>query len=813
MNKGDPKTQSDTLQAFEDLLQRALDSGEVGVWDWEIATGKITWSETLERIFGVPEGTFPGTYDVYRSFIHPDDISAMEASTARALEQGIEHVAEHRIIRPDGSVRWIHCRGRAHYNEAGAPVRMTGTSVDVTERKKIEDSFKLKALVLDNISEAVNLSNEQGTILYTNAAQGAMYGYRPGELIGKHIHILNDYPPEENRRIVAHVVEELRKNGTWAGELRNRRKDGSAFFTRCRISSLEMDGKLYWVGVQKDITAEKRLAELSASRAFLDSLVDNLPNMVFVKDAKDLRFVRLNKAGEELLGLSRDEILGKNDYDFFPREQADFFTSKDRAVLSGRQIVDIPEESIQTKHKGIRTLHTKKIPLFGPDGIQYLLGISEDITEHKIAEQHRLRLYREQVARAEADRSAERARFLAEASRCLSSSLEYSETLRQLAQLIVPTAADWCTITMEEDGVLKRVAARHGDPALTETVDELLQRHGPDTTQVTHSIATGATCYTPIIAPEMLEQAAQNPRHLQLMRTLGAKSCIIVPIKVRDKAIGAISLVYGHSGRIYFSEDLAMAEELGRRAGMAFENAKLYEQARRAIQVRNEFVSIASHELKTPLTSLGLQLQMARRRLDSAKDPSQALPHLVKTIEVSQRQVNRLTALIDDLLDISRIESGKLTYSFAEVDFTEVVKEVVERHQEQFLAAHCAVELDLPGPTPVVCDRFRMEQVVVNLLSNAIKYGAGKPVRVAVRQGAQGARLEVQDRGMGVPKDQQARIFNRFERAISAHNISGLGLGLYIAKEIVSGHHGAIRVESEGAGGSSFVVEIPATPH
>jgi PAS domain S-box-containing protein len=186
---------------------------------------------------------------------------------------------------------------------------------------------------------------------------------------------------------------------------------------------------------------------LRTSRRFLDSLIENLPDMVFVKDAESLKFVRFNKASEEILGISQQEMMGKNDYDFFPPDEAKHFIDDDRRVLAGDGVVDIPEEVIQTRHRGARILHTRKIPVFDSDGKpEFLLGISEDITELKKAQEASLRLAREEAALKEQAAIARRLEFLSEASKALGSSLDYRISMEKLASIMVPGVLDWCTI-------------------------------------------------------------------------------------------------------------------------------------------------------------------------------------------------------------------------------------------------------------------------------------------------------------------------------------------------------------------------------
>lgn len=178
-------------------------------------------------------------------------------------------------------------------------------------------------------------------------------------------------------------------------------------------------------------------------------------------------------------------------------------------------------------------------------------------------------------------------------------------------------------------------------------------------------------------------------------------------------------------------------------------------------------------------------------------------------VESARRQVRRLAHLVNDLLDVSRLSAGRLDLDLEEVDLAAVAREVVERHRREALAAGCAVEVLAPAPVPGRWDRTRLEQVTTNLLSNAIKYGKGRPIRVEVRAVDGRARLEVVDHGIGVDPADHERIFQRFERAASPHEFGGLGLGLWIVREILVRLGGSVRVESRLGTGACFVVELP----
>lgn len=696
----------------------------------------------------------------------------------------------------------------------------------------LDDGDELFRTLANSIPQLAWMARADGHIFWFNQRWYDYTGTTPAQMKGwgwQSVH-----HPEELSRVLSVWNASIRKGEPAEIELPIRAKDGTYrwFLTRA-IPLRNARGEIVrWVGTNTDIDDQRRASnafeteasnlgrrvkesstELSDSRSFLTSLIENLPNMVFVKDAKDLKFIRFNKAGEELLGYSRKDLIGKSDYDFFPKEQADFFTSKDRAVLAGHVIVDIPEEEVQTS-RGKRILHTRKIPLFDQDGNpEFLLGISEDITDARFAEAERLRLTLEQAGLKERAEAAKRFAFLSEASAVLASSLDYHETLERLGKLVVPFLADWCTITMLSPGGagLERVSAIHADPACAAALQELGENYPAQINAVSgiaEVIRSGKPIFTARVSEEELAQSARDSRHLELMRQLGCSSCMVVPILARGKIHGAIAFVSCSEARGYDSEHLVLAEELGRRAGMAIDNALLYVAAQKAIQERDDFLSIASHELKTPITSLKLQVQLTQRSTKLGEGIVPRPEKLARSLEISERQIDRLSGLVDELLDVTRIQAGKMKYIFEDVPLAELVEEAVERLSGAFRQVNSYIEVEAE-PVTVRCDRYRMDQVVVNLLTNALKYGAGGKVVVRLEKAGSGARISVQDFGIGIEQEKVGKIFNRYERAVPHTSISGLGLGLYISREIVEAHGGNITVETKLGQGSVFTVHIP----
>lgn len=321
-----------------------------------------------------------------------------------------------------------------------------------------------------------------------------------------------------------------------------------------------------------------------------------------------------------------------------------------------------------------------------------------------------------------------------------------------------------------------------------------------------------------VIAEEALNRAslqrlseilsAQGPWSdipLILMTTGGETTLASLRISKELSAAGNVTLLERPFRPITLVSTVQVAIRARRRQ---YQVRELLEKQRAATEMRDEFISVASHELKTPLTSLKLQTQLNQRMLKKSGGIPNA-EFVYKLVENTSRQVDRLARLVEDMLDVSRINTGKLKLEISPVDLGGLVDEIVDRISPQLAAAGCEISVHSCPGLVGNWDRYRIEQVIINLLTNAARYAAGKPISIAAQREGSNARLEVRDQGHGIAPENQERIFRRFERTANSRNIDGLGLGLYICKQIVESHGGKIRVESELGKGSNFVVNLP----
>ncbi len=380
-------------------------------------------------------------------------------------------------------------------------------------------------------------------------------------------------------------------------------------------------------------------------------------------------------------------------------------------------------------------------------------------------------------------------RLLADVGAALGKSLtrEDEDIVGDVPALVVRDFGKLCSIDLlDEPGTVRRAAIAHADPRTGELLARLDAAHPPRGPHEGAGQADGA--------------------FLEIAGTLGLEGAVSVPIVSEQRVVGTIHLARRSP---YSPLEVKIIEELSGRVAVAIENASLYERARRAIQLRDEFLSVASHELRTPLAALHLQIQglrdLARKQLAGSADE-----RLVRRLDRSAASVDRLAQLVDRLLDVSRISEGRLQLTLEPLDLNAVVRDAAERFHEQAQRAGCDLRLRAaPASVAGTWDRLKLEQVLTNLLSNAIKYGAGKPIEVEAADAGDEAVLTVVDHGIGIPPTDLDRIFGRFERAVSTRRYGGLGLGLFISRRIVEAHGGSVTAKPTPSGGATLVVTIP----
>jgi signal transduction histidine kinase len=286
----------------------------------------------------------------------------------------------------------------------------------------------------------------------------------------------------------------------------------------------------------------------------------------------------------------------------------------------------------------------------------------------------------------------------------------------------------------------------------------------------------------------------------------GLRSILCAPIFGRGRVIACLYVTHSRVGRLFGEEEERLAQFIATLAGAALENAAGFARIEKSLKMRDEFLAIASHELKTPLTPLQLQIDDFQRVLRRRGIDDDAVTQRLTTMI---RQTTRLSKLVENLLDISRIAAGRLTLQPEEFDFTEMVRDVVKRLAPEAERLGCTLEVQAGGAVRGRWDQLRLEQVVSNLLANAVKYGAAQPIEIEVEPLEGNVRLVMRDHGIGMSPQDAERVFERFERAVSVRNYGGLGLGLYITRQIVEAHGGQISVDSSPGQGATFTVVLP----
>ena len=477
------------------------------------------------------------------------------------------------------------------------------------------------------------------------------------------------------------------------------------------------------------------------------------------------------------------------------------------AALSSRAVLPL---LLDSEVYGVLSLGFDTPRAFDADDVAFMQSIAQQCA---LGLERARRFEAERRARDAAHVAAERADFLSEATRVLTSSLESEAVLASVTRLCVPRLADWCVVNLVDTrGRIEAVETAHADPTRAALLRQYIQAYPlqPHAASATgQALRTGQTVFYPRITPAELEAQHLDSRHLQFMQLVGYESAITVPLTGRDRCLGAMTLVRGGSDRLFTPADLATAEELAGRVAGALDNARLYAEAQALSRAREQLLHVVSHDLKNPLTAIRGFLHIMRRRLDAL--PADAAQPLRDPLARMDEASARMRAMIQDLVNAAVLDQA-VALDLRATDLADLTRRVVAQHQAA--APQRAIAMHAAGPVVGLVDEDRLARVLDNLISNALKYtpqGGRIEVGVSRQVTADGpaAVIDVRDEGIGIPAADLPHIFQPFHRASNAQAIEGTGLGLASAQQIVQRHGGQMTVQSQEGQGATFSICLP----
>jgi PAS domain S-box-containing protein len=559
------------------------------------------------------------------------------------------------------------------------------------------------------------------------------------------------------------------------------------------VGALRTAAGLFGAAVERT----RSLRRLEESEARFHTLTRATLEGVLIHDGE--RVLDVNPSVLSLLGCRAEEIIGRSPFEFLSPESR-------RAAMRRARTGDVsPYEVVGLRHDGSRFAAELKGGTITYAGRPARCVSIRDLTHRKAAEESGRRLLAEQAARAAAQGAESRARFLAEASRVLSSSFDSDTTLARIARLAVPYLADYCVIDVLRGGQLRRLATAAADPG-REALVEQLAAFVPEREWSDNPIIEAIDRVTPVLLAEAdrvpAERVARSAEHRAVLRRLAPRSAMFVPILAGGRVSGVISFVATGDTRRFTSDDLAFAQELAGRTGLALQNAELFEQAQEAVRSRDEVLAVVAHDLRNPL---GVVRNAAELLAELGIDDRQR-----RFTGMILRAAGGMNRLIDDLLQVTRLEAGHLQLDLRAVRAGPLIEECAEMLRP--LAAARGLELCVrvdAADASLLVDSQRIHQVLSNLVGNAIKFtpsGGCVTIGCSVLEAA--AHFSVVDTGPGIPPEELPHVFRRFWQS-SIHDQRGVGLGLSIARGLVDAHGGRIWVESPPGGGAHFRFTIP----
>jgi len=820
-------------------------------WVYDIKEGRVVYANpAYEMIWGDAREHLYKDERTFLEVIHPHDRERIGTSLQRQ-RAGERTEEEYRIVRRDGTMRWISDRAFPVRDGRGRVLRIVGIGEDITRRKEAEKSLREQ-------TEAVETVNRVGQMLageldlhklvqaVTDAATeltGARFGsffynvldergasYMLYTLSGVPREAFAHFPMPRATDIFAPTfrgegtlrIDDVKldsrygNNSPYYGMPEGHLPVTSYLAVPVVSRSGQVVGGLFFGHEQAGVFTERTAHIVEGLAAQAAVAIDNARLFETAKDERGKaesseRYYRFlaDAIPQQIWTAQSDGTL-----DYVNQTTLNYFARTAEEVLgAGWQAVVHPDDLSACLERWMRSLETGEVydcefRLRRGDG-EYRWHLARALPMRDADSRRVDKWFGTNTDIDDRKRAEESQRFLAEASEVLVSSLDYEATLTALAHLVVPRLADWCSIDMVADErMIRRLAVAHQDPAKVELALELDRRYPQELTDaegVAKVIRTGQPEIYPNVPEILLALVTRDDGQVQMLRELGLKSAMIVPLIAHNRVLGAVTFIAAESGRHFSAADLSFAEDLAHRAALAVDNARLYREAQEVNRLKDEFLATLSHELRTPLTAvLGWTRLLSSGQLDEATGR--------RALETIERNAQSQVQLIDDILDVSRIIRGKLRLNVRPTDLAPVIEAAVDsvRPAAEAKGIRLQVVLDPHGGL-VSGDPDRLQQVVWNLLSNAIKF-TPKEGRVQVLLVRINSHLEitVSDTGPGIKAEFLPYVFDRFRQAdpSTTRMHGGLGLGLAIVRHLVELHGGTVSVESKGAG-AMFRIMLP----
>lgn len=707
--------------------------------------------------------------------------------------------------------------------------------------------------IVENSGEGIWIIDEANNTLYANKAMAKMLGLTADELKTKNI---KDFLYEDDIRSFNNLHEE-RKNGVTVEsvEWRFLRADNLPLWTMISANPLYDENGSYFgaIGQFRDVTLKKKQETIlsSMNNAYkclsqgaslekalcellvpVENLIDGMSSSILLLDEEGKHIEKgtspslPNEYINSLIGLAIGPTAGSCGTAAYTKKMVvvsdiehDLLWNNYRHLAEPfglRACWSNPILSSDGKVLGTFAMYFRKVRV--PNEFERSL-VQEMTTATTFAIEY-MRLVSDVNKHLQNEkRHLKEISLIAKTSKEVLNSMEFMEVLKKIPEYIVDGFADLCYIALADEN--RKLFAF--TIAAKDEVKEFLHAFENYKTNpnAPHGLPLAIREGRPILYSHIKDEdldlskiewpklGTNDPSYVETVRRLGLKSYMAIPMIVRGNPLGGIIVASFKEGRHYTEHDLKLMDEIGRICAVAIDNALWFKDAKRAIQNREDFIAIASHELRTPLTSLQIRIDFLLRELEKVEFSGDVKDKMDSVIKGIKPDVKKFAKLIDNLLDVSKFRAHKIALTFEKVNISNIVTDEVHRVQNQFADKGIPLEIDIQGDVFGTIDSIRIQQVITNLLTNALKFGNNKPVKIIMTSEQGRVKIQIKDQGIGIPPHELERIFKPFERAVSKSHFGGLGLGLYICKQIVEAHGGSISVQSKLNEGTVFNLEFP----